>query len=176
MQFSQQLISQCWKTSSYLPMLENIILSPNAGKHRLISQCWKTSSYLPMLENIILSPNAGKHRLISQCWKTSSYLPMLENIIYCKLQSTCYTLQSPNATCNDFKKVIRIVEKSRTEFWNWCYKLQFFLQFFLQLFLQLFLRCWKRKSIASYSRHVTRCNLKQELPKFQKKSLQPLKK
>ena len=93
---------------------------------------------------------------------------MLENIIYCKLQSTCYTLQSLTATCDNFKKVIPIVEKSGTEFWNWCYKLQFF--------LRLFLQCWERKSIASYSRHVTRCNLRQELPKFQKKSLQPFKK
>ena len=42
-------------------------------------------------------------------------LATLEKEIHCKLQKSCYTLQSRAANCNGFKLVRAIVEKSRNE-------------------------------------------------------------
>ena len=48
----------------------------------------------------------------------STCFAILENEIHCKLQKTCYTLQSRVATCNLFNTTFHaIVAESRTEFY-----------------------------------------------------------
>ena len=53
--------------------------------------------------------------MLNNAFFFASCLATLEKESHCKLQQTCYMLKSQTSTCNDLKKVIAHVAKSRTQ-------------------------------------------------------------
>ena len=105
----------------------------------------------------VASPNRSCNKLqrghVTHCNLSATSLATLQKEIYCKLQETCYTLESRATTCN-LKQSMQMLQ-AQTSRATSCKEGKLHTATFLQL---LFQRC-KKKYIASCRRHVTRSNL-----------------